>query len=96
MIRLRLVAGRVRKAEAGGYAGGAPPLGLKAEGRCLVLDNDEAETVARILELRTAGHSLRQIAGVLTDEGRKTKRGGNWHSHTVGLIIKRSTASTSL
>src|SRR5205807_9208055 len=55
MIRLRMRSGRQRKAARGGYAGGRPPYGWRAEGRELVADADEQATLARIRELRAAG-----------------------------------------
>lgn len=49
----------------------------------------EAETVARILELREQGLTLRAIGETLTREVRKTKRGGKWHPGTVRAVLKR-------
>lgn len=83
MIALRLRAGRRRKAEKGGYAYGSPPLGWRAEKGQLVVDEAEAEALARMAELRHDGASLREIATVLTDEGHSTKRGARWHPQTV-------------
>ena len=65
MIKLRLRSGRLRKAEKGGYAFGAPPFGAKAKERSLVRVPEEWETVERILSLRREGASLRQIGAVL-------------------------------
>ena len=50
----------------------------------------EADTVARILELRAAGHTLQSIANTLTAEGRPTKRGGNWYPATVRNVVVRA------
>lgn len=52
----------------------------------------EAETVARILELRAAGHSLRSIQRALEAEGHRTKAGGRWHATTVSRVIERGAA----
>lgn len=52
----------------------------------------EVQAVERILELKASGHSLRQIAAILTDEGFKTKRGGRWQANTVRLILRREAA----
>lgn len=90
LIVLRLQAGRARKADAGGYAYGAPPLGKRAEDGVLVDDPDEAATVARITELRREGLSLRQIAAQLDQEGLRTKRGGRWHPPTVARVLERA------
>lgn len=49
----------------------------------------EAETVARIQALRTAGVSYRGIVKALTTEGRTTKLGGRWHVTTVARVCER-------
>lgn len=90
MIVMRLRNGRRRKAEAGGYAYGAPPLGSQAVNGELVPVPGEAETVERIRELNAEGLSLRKIAEVLTAEGRKTKRGTTWHPPTVARALQRT------
>ncbi len=90
MTALRLQSGRAAKATAGGYAYGAPPLGYVAEDGELSLCPDEAETLARIYELRDEGKSLREIAVVLETEDRPTKRGGSrWHPNTLSRILAR-------
>ena len=88
MISLRLRAGRRRKGEKGGFAYGSPPLGWRAERGQLVVDEAEAEAVARMVELRNDGASLREIATVLTDEGHRTKRGARWHPQTVARALQ--------
>lgn len=52
----------------------------------------EARAVARILELRAAGHSLRAIAATLTVEGHTTKHGAQWHANTVRRVVAREAA----
>jgi DNA invertase Pin-like site-specific DNA recombinase len=89
MVRLRLSAGRRRKAEIGGYAFGSPRYGVKAEAGVLVEDPDEAAAVARIRELRAEGCSLREIAAVLTSEGFKPKRSAVWHPESLRRIVAR-------
>ena len=51
---------------------------------------NEAETVARILELRAEGRSLRAIGEVLDAEGRRTKAGGRWHAMTIRRVLERA------
>jgi DNA invertase Pin-like site-specific DNA recombinase len=87
MIRLRLRSGKQRKGAAGGYVGGRPPLGLRAEGGALVPDEDEARIRERILALKSQGESLRRICEVLSAEGLPPKRGGRWHPESVRKII---------
>ena len=93
MISLRLRSGRLRKAENGGYAFGAPAFGQRSEDRALVTDPAEQATIDRIKVLRAEGASLREIASSLTDEGHATKRGGQWHPVTISRILGRLDAA---
>lgn len=75
---------------------GRAPLGwaraedVDGDGRRVVQDvESEQETVARIVELREQGLSLRKIGDVLEEEGRKTKRGGRWQAQTIATILER-------
>lgn len=87
LIARRLRRGRSHKAERGGYAHGAPPLGYRAEGGELVEDPAEMVVVKRIGELRDQGMSLRQIASALTEDGFKPKRSDRWHPQTVSRVL---------
>lgn len=89
MIRLRLNAGRRRKAEQGGFAFGSPPYGYRAEGKTLVPDESEQSALRRIRQLRSEGGSLPAIAATLEAEGHRPKRGGRWHVETVRRIVNR-------
>ena len=60
MIRAHMRAGRRAKAARGGYTGGSPAFGVRAEKRELVPDESEAAALARIVELRRKGKSYRQ------------------------------------
>ncbi|MDX6225493.1 MAG: hypothetical protein QOE64_1869 [Frankiales bacterium] len=93
MIRLRLAAGRKRKAELGGFAYGSPPFGYRAEGKALVQDEIEYPALLRIHELRREGGSLRSIAATLSTEGHRPKRGQHWHPEALRQILARSAAS---
>lgn len=63
-----------------------------AEGRRLVERvEEEAMTIARIVELHREGASLRVIARTLVAEGRRTKRGGTWAAATVQKVLARVT-----
>lgn len=57
--------------------------------RVIELDVEELEILNRIHDLRSEGLSLRQIAATLDREGRKTKRGGQWHASTVRSVLSR-------
>lgn len=89
MIRLRMTAGRRRKAEHGGYIGGLTTYGYQAEKGELVPDASQQATLARIAELRAGGASLREIAAMLTAEGFQPKRSSRWHPETLRRIVAR-------
>jgi DNA invertase Pin-like site-specific DNA recombinase len=89
MIAKRMRDGRRSKASSGGYAYGSPPLGTKSVDGALVVDEEEAAVVDRIREIRARGASFRGVVDVLTEEGWKTKRGGDWHPATVRKIVQR-------
>lgn len=86
-ITQRTRAGRVKKAEKGGYAGGVAPLGYNRTEQGLQLNENEATVVRRIFELRNQSRPLRSIAQTLTIEGHRTKKGGTWHASTVAAIL---------
>lgn len=91
VILARMAAGRKAKASRGGYAFGAPGFGWRAVGRQLETDEEEQATMARILQLRADGWSLRQIGAKLEEEGRRTKRGGtSWDPSTIRRLLGRS------
>lgn len=84
-----LQAGRRRKVEQGGYVGGQPPFGYRAEGRSLVSDDDEQVVLERIRELRAEGLSFRAIAARLNVEGVKPRASTSWYPGTVGPVVAR-------
>jgi DNA invertase Pin-like site-specific DNA recombinase len=103
MIRLRMSAGRARKAErlrpesptGHAYAYGAPPYGWRADGRELVPVPEEQLVLARIAELRESGTSLRGVAACLKDDGfkprafKRREHPDDWHPQTLRRIIAR-------
>ena len=90
MVVARMAQGRQHKADNGGYAFGAPPYGYRAEGRTLVPDEAEQEHLRAMRALRAEGATLRDIAQALNRDGVPTKRGGAWHSATVGKVLSRA------
>lgn len=52
----------------------------------------DAATIQRVVELRRAGQSLRQIAEAMVAEGCPTQRGGAWAPNTVRKILLREGA----
>ena len=90
ITRLRLEAGRQRKAAEGGYAGGRPPIGMRAQAGALVVDSRLQSAIARAVELRSVGHSYRDISAILTDEGYRNQKGdASWHPETVRRMVNR-------
>ncbi len=93
LIRQRMAKGRREKAAQGGYIGGAPRFGHRADGKGgLAVDEDEREAVERIVQLRTQGASLRSIVATLADEGIDPKRGG-WHPTSIARVLEREQLS---
>jgi DNA invertase Pin-like site-specific DNA recombinase len=92
MIALRLRAGRAKKADSGGFAGGAPPYGWQSVDGELVPDPHEQETLMRIRQLHDAGKPLRFIADTLNIEGVKPRRGRVWHVGVLGRLARKPSA----
>lgn len=86
-ITMRLSGGRINKARKGGYAGGCPAIGYVAEDKGLTIDNENAETVKAIFDLKAQGKSLRGICHILTVRGCQTAKGGQWPPGTVRYIL---------
>lgn len=86
----RLRAGRRAKEAKGGYAGrGSPKLGQRTEAGELVADSLEQATIARMVQLRDQGLSLRQIGAALDAQGLRPKRGGQWHPTVIRRTLAR-------
>ncbi len=90
MIRLRMRAGLARKRQAGGYAGGRPPYGWRAERGELVPIQAEQDVLELAQRGRARGLSWRQIVDELEDAGHRTRKGTKWSPHG---IAKASTNS---
>ena len=88
IIRERVERGRQVKADKGGYAFGAPPIGKKAVDGELVPDEMEQATIALIHRHRRSGKSPQAIADYLNAQGVPTKRGGYWHHSTVRKVLR--------
>jgi DNA invertase Pin-like site-specific DNA recombinase len=89
VIRLRLMAGRARKALDGGYAGGAPPFGFAAVRGQLAAVPDEQRTLRLMRRLAAEGVSYRLIAGELERREMAPRSGGKWHPATIRGIVQR-------
>lgn len=91
LIRGRMMAGKAAKVSRGGYGGGRPPFGWRAEGKELVPDAREQATVAFMRELADDGLSSRQIAARLEEGGYRPKIGKHWSSIQALRILQRPT-----
>lgn len=87
MIRLRLAAGIDRKRAEGGYYGGQPPYGWRAEGGELVIDPAQYAQIELMLAARAQGASLAEIALLLNRLEVPTKHGGRWQKNTIRRIL---------
>jgi len=93
VIRSRMAAGRAAKRASGGYAGGRPPYGWRAEGGGLVEDEAEQAVLALILGGRGAvpPKSYRELCTELTAAGHEAPGGGPvWHPIAVQRIAARA------
>jgi len=88
MIARRLRRGREHKAAQGGYAHRAPPYGFRPDSGQLVPDPQEQRVVLKMIEMRDAGSSLRDIVDGLNRAGVPSKRGGRWHPQTVARVLR--------
>lgn len=93
MVVKRLRDGRTAKASAGRKAVGAYVYGEQGQGegrdRDAAPHPGEAAAVARILELRAAGHSYRAIGRTLDAEGIRPRRAAAWSATVVRSICER-------
>ncbi|MDA1386303.1 MULTISPECIES: recombinase family protein [Glycomyces] len=76
--------------EAGKWAGGRPPYGLKVdrETQRLVPDPETAVHARLIADEALAGSTLVEIARLLNGHGIESPRGGEWNSSTVLQLLK--------
>jgi hypothetical protein len=77
-----MAADRAAKLAIGGYAGGRPPFGWRAEGKELVPDAKEQEVIALARHLAAEGLSSRQVAARLEEAGHR------WSSVQVCRILR--------
>jgi DNA invertase Pin-like site-specific DNA recombinase len=68
---------------------GSPPFGYRVQDGGLTPEPAEQAALARIIELRASGASLREIARDLERSGHQPKRGDRWHPETVRRIVER-------
>lgn len=86
-INKRTSGGRKVKASQGGYSGGKAPFGYKVQNGELVVNEEEAEIVRVIFDLRNNGHTLRDIADTVTKAGFKNRSGKSVSFSNVQNIL---------
>lgn len=86
-IALRTTMERYATAREGGYAGGKPPLGYRAENGKLVIVPEEAEIVRKVFELRNNGETLQGIADALNAAGFRSKKGKEFKHSAIQTIL---------
>lgn len=89
MIAERTAAALAHK-KAHGEAYSPTPLGFNRDGKRLVANGQEQETIKRIKSWHTEGVSMQEIARRLNDAGTPTKKGGKWYASTVSNILKNN------
>lgn len=88
MIKARTSGGRQTKAFRGAFAGGKAPYGYRIENGLLVVDDQEADTVRMIFDLRdNTKMSMRDIIGTLKEQGRVTRSGADFAPSTIKSIL---------
>lgn len=88
-IAKRTASGRRVKARSGGYAGGRPPYGYKAQNGRFVVDEAEAELVKLVFALTERGQNLIDIADYLNEHGYRTRLGKRFYPSQVKAIRDR-------
>lgn len=86
-IQARTEMGRKAKVTEGGYAGGKPPIGYRAQDGNLVIVPEEAEIVRLVFDLRKQGGTLVGIADELNRRGYRTKKGGLFLHSAIQTIL---------
>jgi DNA invertase Pin-like site-specific DNA recombinase len=84
MIVLKLRGARIRMRKREGRCEGAKPYGTLP---------GEAEVLARIQRMRTAGKNFQAIADALNADGVTPRRGAQWHPFAVARILRREQAA---
>lgn len=88
-ISLKLARGRTAKARGGDKPAGICPYGYRyaADKKSVEPHPDEAKVVKMIFSEAQKGLSLRKIAGMLTEQGFKTRNGGDWQISSLKFLL---------
>lgn len=86
-INQRTSGGRRIKASAGGYSGGRTPFGYKAQNHQMVINEDEADIVRDIFNLKDKkGFTYQQICDYLNNAGKTNRSGTIFSISTIQVI----------
>jgi DNA invertase Pin-like site-specific DNA recombinase len=90
-----MMEGKRQKAARGGSAGGLAPYGFKKVGQgraaMLVENPEEQKVLARMLDLRGQGKTIREITSQLNAENIRLRNGGLWRSSQTHRAIVMAT-----
>ena len=86
-ITKRTSGGRLVKAAKGGYSGGRPPYGYRAENGRLVIDPTESAIIKLIFGLRDDEKTYKEIAEELNSLGYHNKVGKQWYASSVKFVL---------
>jgi DNA invertase Pin-like site-specific DNA recombinase len=87
LIRSRIKAALAVKRSRGERIG-ATPYGTRAEGKALAVHSEEAATMQRLRELRSAGLTLRAVMAQATQEGLRNRVGRPFTLAAVHKLVK--------
>jgi len=88
-INRRTSAGRLLKAQKGGYSGGRPPFGYRVDSGRLVVVPEEAETVKKVFQMKgKEGKTYKEIVDYLNSQGLKNRSGTAFSISTVQVIYE--------
>lgn len=86
-IAKRTAGGRKVKASMGGYAGGRAPYGYEVDRGRLVINEEEAQAVRRMFELRDRGMTYKEVEEILNGEGYRRRNGNPFHYSGIQQMI---------
>jgi DNA invertase Pin-like site-specific DNA recombinase len=89
LIAKRMKNGRRERSKRDGRGSGPLPYGYRREGAAVVVDEDQAQVVRRILALKDSGASYRAIAEALNGVGCVTARGKPWGLSGVQVVVNK-------
>lgn len=87
LITTRTSGGRAIKASKGGYSGGRPPYGYRAQNKRLIVDTEEAEVVRYVIGAKEDGATFQSICDTLNKEGKTNRSGTKFSISTLQVII---------